>query len=530
MNLAAFLEHHGLTENPFRGEEARQDPVFARLSRVDPAAVAAAGTSARLPIAQHPDLEKILGDLASPSTAIVFGEKGSGKTAIRLQISQAVAAHNQASPSAKLLLLPYDDLNGVLDRIHARAQAGMKDKKAPPSETLKTTRLVDHLDALLALAVPRVIDAVLEQPARPAEKAAQFETAPDVKKAARALPKALRRDLLILQAVYDRPEHAEDRTRQLRRRLSLHQPPWRIFETTLTLVGWLLPLAVFVLWLARGQQSLEPLWTVPFFVTLGIWLAFLLKRAATERFIIGRQARRLRRQLRVIARHEQSYAASLRQLPPGGRASSTLPLGDSDEQRYAMVERLLRVIAPFGYSGVCVIVDRVDEPTLISGDTDRMRAVVWPMLNNKFLQQPGLAVKLLLPVELRHALFRESAAFFQEARLDKQCLIERLGWSGPMLYDLCTARLNVCRSPSAAPIGLADLFAPDVPREKLLAALEQMHQPRDAFKFLYRCLSEHATQNTRDQNALVISADTLDRVARQEVERIRQLYMGIRPA
>jgi hypothetical protein len=42
----------------------------------------------------HSDFDKILGDLSRPSTSIVFGEKGSGKTAIRLQIADRVARHN----------------------------------------------------------------------------------------------------------------------------------------------------------------------------------------------------------------------------------------------------------------------------------------------------------------------------------------------------------------------------------------------------------------------------------------------------
>src|SRR5205814_8724591 len=110
-----------------------------------------------------------------------------------------------------------------------------------------------------------------------------------------------------------------------------------------------------------------------------------------------------------------------------------LPMSDSAVARYAMIERLRRTLGAFGYAGILIVVDRVDEPTLISGDPDRMRAVVWPLFNNKFLQQEGIGIKLLLPIELRHALFKESSAFFQEARLDKQSLVERLTWTGAML-------------------------------------------------------------------------------------------------
>ena len=125
MNLQQFLDHWKIAENPFRGEEARQDSVFVRIglgsspeslvlspeSSGGPSAsfgavAAGFGTQdsvtqdARRPSA-HSDFDKILGDLSRPSTSIVFGEKGSGKTAIRLQIADRIAAHNARNPGTK---------------------------------------------------------------------------------------------------------------------------------------------------------------------------------------------------------------------------------------------------------------------------------------------------------------------------------------------------------------------------------------------------------------------------------------------
>jgi hypothetical protein len=181
-----------------------------------------------------------------------------------------------------------------------------------------------------------------------------------------------------------------------------------------------------------------------------------------------------------------------------------------------------------------VVIDRVDEPTLISGDPERMRAVIWPLFNNKFLQQEGLGVKMLLPIELRHALFKESSAFFQEARLDKQSLVERLNWTGAMLYDLCDARLKACLDPRAlatdGPISLLDLFAEDVTARDLVDALDQMHQPRDAFKFLYACIGEHCSNVTAEQEQWKIPRLVLETIRKQQSERVQQLYRGIRPA
>jgi hypothetical protein len=195
-----------------------------------------------------------------------------------------------------------------------------------------------------------------------------------------------------------------------------------------------------------------------------------------------------------------------------------------------MFDRLQRVSHALGYAGIIVVLDRIDEPTLISGDPDRMRAVIWPIMNNKFLQQEGVGFKMLLPIELRHELFRESNAFFQEARLDKQNLIERLLWTGATLYDLCNARLNACRKEDEEPMTLTDLFDDDVTRQDVVDALEQMHQPRDAFKLLYQCIQEHCSNVTQEQESWRIPRLILESVRRQQSERVQMFYRGVRPA
>ena len=159
-----------------------------------------------------------------------------------------------------------------------------------------------------------------------------------------------------------------------------------------------------------------------------------------------------------------------------------------------------------------------------------MRAIVWPMLNNKFLQQDRLAVKLLLPLELRHELNRESSEFFREARLDKQNLVERLTWSGATLYDLCTARLNACRDDETAALSLTDLFDESVTYQDIIDALEIMQQPRDAFKFLYQVLQEHCRLMPEESPNFRVARLTLESVRRNQSQRVQELYRGLSPA
>ena len=122
--------------------------------------------------------------------------------------------------------------------------------------------------------------------------------------------------------------------------------------------------------------------------------------------------------LALGSHNARSIAAALDLVPNLASASARLPLSGQDDERYALMNSLLRVLGAMEFTGAIVLVDRMDEPPLISGDPQRMRPVGWPLLNNKFLQMPRIGVKALLPLELRHELCRESSAFFQEARLD----------------------------------------------------------------------------------------------------------------
>lgn len=509
MNISHFFEHWSISENPFRGEEARHDSVFARIGLGEDANGAAS----------HSDLEKILGELTRPSTSIVFGEKGSGKTAIRMQIAQRIARQNRENPDSKLFIVSYDDLNGVLGQIHTRI--GGDD----PAISLRAIRLVDHLDAILALAVTDVLDHLLDT--GPGSRANDLGL--DARKKARTLKPERKAALRVLAGIYDLRDTDGHRTTALRRVLREHIPLSQFIWTLVIALGWI-PAAGLLAWVMMDPPG--GVWdSLIQFASLGLGLCYvgaLLKRLVWDRFRIRRMARRLYKHRRALPRTEQSYAASLTHLPPTIR--STMDLDDSDTARYTLLNRFQEVLEGFGYTGMLVLVDRVDEPTLVNGQTERMQSIIWPLLNNKFLQQERLGVKMLLPIELRYALFKESSSFFQEARLDKQCLVERLSWTGAMLYDLCNTRLAACRAPDSDPISLLDLFADDVTRQDLVDALDQMHQPRDALKFLYRCLNEHCSNVTADEGAWRVPKLVLDGVRRQEVERVQQLYRGISPA
>ena len=63
----------------------------------------------------------------------------------------------------------------------------------------------------------------------------------------------------------------------------------------------------------------------------------------------------------------------------------------------------------------------------------------------------------------------------------------------------------------------------------LMDALEQMHQPRDAFKFLYAVVQEHCRMVSADAAAYRIPRLTLETVRRAQAQRVQELHRGLTP-
>ena len=508
MNNDAFLRHHGLTVNPFRGEEARQDIVFDRIEGG----------------CRHPDFDKILGDLDHPSSSVVFGERGSGKTAIRLQIERILREREaELSGAARIWMVAYDDFNDLISRFMRSV-----DDDAPQS-ALKEVRLVDHMDGILGRIVPEVVDGLLKARA----DATSFGKSTEVRKTLRALPVAVRRQILALQLAYDRPGGVAARSRRMKALLRVpgsagitEAKAWTILLAVLGLIGagWA--------WLGAGAYGIPTELALVPSVLLGAGALYVaLTKWGLRARRLWNHARRLARAIRVDDREVSSFEASLQLLPPEFQTQRELPLDEGDAARYAMFDALVELLGALGYSSIMVLVDRIDEPTAINGDASRMKAFIWPMFNNKFLQMRRVGFKLLLPLELRAEILREREDFFREARLDKQHMIERLQWSGAMLYDLCNARYRACLAKDApSDATLMSIFDEGVARQDVVDALDQLQQPRDAFKFLYAVVQEHSSNTTAEDGAFRIAKVTLDLVRKREVSRKDGMLRGQMPA
>jgi hypothetical protein len=470
MKVQQFLDHHGIVRNPFAEEDAQTDPVFKEFC---------------IDSTYHPTWDKVYGDPTEPSSSIVFGEKGSGKTAMRLQLVRHLQQFNGDHPGKRLFVVQYDDFNPFLDRFRDRQSS----RNRRPDRVLQHWKLWDHMDAILSLAVTGLVDRILEVK-QPSTSVVCHLDAQEVDQ----LDRHQARDLLLLAACYDQStaETFKGRWHRLRRRLKYNSmmAHWPLAVG----IGWtiLLLVSIGTVIANGGQNWLPPWWVYPILLTAG-WLPWLVK--AWKTFWL---ARGILRRMRVGNHETNPLRQTLMHFTAAEMSGQPIPNKDSTDDRYELLLKLQAILQSLGHPGIVVIVDRVDEPHLINGSAELMKALLWPMLDNKFLKHPGLGIKLMLPIELTRFIEREEREFYQRARLDKQNMIPSFEWTGEALFDVADARVRACAAPGKKP-ALRDLFDDDITEQRLIESFRSLRVPRRLFKFLYRLLVSHCNAHT-DQN------------------------------
>jgi hypothetical protein len=243
-----------------------------------------------------------------------------------------------------------------------------------------------------------------------------------------------------------------------------------------------------------------------------VWLILIAAAWAPWAWRFGKcwgRARGIVKHVRV-GNHETSQVRSvLMHFSENELAGQPLPNKDRTDDRYELLYKFQGLLQSLGYAGLIVLVDRVDEPHLINGSAELMRMLLWPMLDNKFLKQSGVGMKLLLPVELSEFVAREGREFYERARLDKQNLVPSLEWSGEALWDVANARVKACAAEGQT-ASFRDLFDGSISDQRLLESMRSLRVPRHLFKFLYRLLVSHCNAYTDDKPVWKISGDMFE--------------------
>lgn len=477
MKVQQFLEHHGLNQNPFSQEDAQTDPLFQK--------VCSTGTF-------HPAWDKIYGDPSAPSTAVVFGEKGSGKTALRLQITDHIAKYNAAHPDHRVFIINYDDFNPFLDSFNEKVGW----PGARPEKTLSKWRLWDHIDCILSIATTQIVDDLVT--AKGKSEVGPFEVGVDKLP---FLSRTHKRDLLLLAAFYDRSTDVARLSHwsNLRRRLGISN--WRSYCDFS--IGILVTLVLFGILAQLGSLNQFGRWW-PWPILIAGWAPWIWHQS--QMLLLAWKASR---QVRVIDRHVNQLRGILSNFDPKDLNGQPLPARDRSDDRYELLTKLQNILEALGFASITVLVDRVDEPHLINGSAERMKALLWSMFDNKFLKHAGIGFKLLLPIEVSYYLTREDKEFYERSRLDKQNLIRTLEWTGESLFDLANDRARACAIHPDANISIKQWFEDSISEPELVSTLSRLRVPRHLFKFLHRLLVEHCHRYTDESPRWLINRETL---------------------
>ena len=293
MFIETWRAHWGLRHDPFASEDADKDVVLGL-------------TEVR---AVHSAFDRLFGDPASPAPGIVFGEKGSGKSCLRLHVRRRLDAYNKAHAGERILCTDYAEFDGFLERFK-NTIGGRHDSVA--SCVLEHWLTADHLDSMLSLGVTRLVEELFDKDAAIDKK---------------SLTRKQKIDLLLLATLYleSRRETTMSSLGRLGSALSLRRPRGALvlgLRILLVLVSVLLALAPF-LGPRLGVEVPAPDWA--WYGGGAVLLALVGLHAAWSAAYLTTLARRAVRSVRVVHNDHAPLARLLASLSRNERKEMPIP-------------------------------------------------------------------------------------------------------------------------------------------------------------------------------------------------------------
>ncbi len=464
-----WRHHWALDEDPFVQEDADKDTVLARVPKE----------------AVHSSFDRLYGSTDAPGPGIVFGEKGSGKSSLRLAMKRRL----KEDESAGAFTIEYIEFDSFLTEARKADRLPPNGPKTP-RRVVERFLLADHIDAMLSLGVTKLSD----------------EVAAGKHSTAAAMSAKHKASLVALTALYYRSDDhsGEEVDRGLRK--ALKQPSGRSFLRKLGIAAGLIAgLVVGAAALAETFGMSAPVEvedTGQWRVIAGAILAATALFAWVPQLIAQRRASKATKAVRVVPRDPDPLAALLMRLPSSVRRDLALPEGPAVGTRLVLLQRFIAILQDLNYRSFWVLMDRIDEATVLSGQADLMRPFVESLLEHRLLQFEGLALKLFLPIELSRLYLGASPDALKSMRLDKASSIPELRWTGQELSQVAAQRLRAVR-PEGTPLEqagarLMDFFDDDVDEVQVREALSELGTPRLAFGFLGALMAEHARELSDD--------------------------------
>ena len=484
MRVQQLLEHHGIAVNPFAEEDAQSDPVFKERCR---------------DATYHPVWDKVYGDPADPATSIVFGEKGAGKTAMRMQMTGRIAAPQLASRTpAGCIVIRVRRLQSVPRPLRRSAQRPQAARPGPRARRVEAVG-------------PHGRDPVARrhESGRPPARSVPHPSGPAANQInadrLKTLDRQQKRDLLLLAACYDNSlaesalvaleaAAAQARLLHLAQRLGPLARPGRDGGRRRRRSS-----------TSASGAGCTTLW--PYLIVVAGWLPWLARFAKWHLV-----ARRIAKQRpRAQAARPASLRRILMRFPPRDIDGQPLPDNQRTDDRYELLDQV---------PGRAEVArqrrhDRAGRPRRRAAPDHRLgRADAGPHLADARQQVPQAARLRPENAAARASwsayMEKEDRDFYQRARLDKQNMIPSLEWTGESLYDLANARVRTLRRRAAKQPKLRDLIDDSITDQRLIESFRTLRVPRHLFKFLYRLLVAHCHAHTDDNPRWKVAPETFE--------------------
>ncbi|MGC9328284.1 MAG: hypothetical protein ACP5I1_11665 [Candidatus Hinthialibacter sp.] len=480
-----WRNHWGLAEDPFNCEDADKDII---LSSLDSSIV-------------HWSFDRLYGNPHMAAPAIAFGEKGSGKSALRLMTRRRLEKFNEENPQEKIFLIDYIDFNPFLSRFRRAISARADDRQAA-QDVVKRWKISDHLDAILSLGVTQFIDQILETNS--------------VKK---DMTRKQKMYLMLLTSLYydsDRKTTSEA-MQQIRKLIRYFS--WRPILKWISIA--ILSLVSIAVALIPWFTGMESMFNKLFYILGALGLLGTWGWWAWDSISARTQSAWASRSVKILTRNSSNLSSMLAKVTRKERKEFVLPNGVDESSRYLLLERFIDLLETYGYKGVYVLIDRVDEPSLLSISDGLMRQFIEKLLDIKLLQYPRLGLKLFLPIEMDAIHRNASAEQLKHMRLDKSNLIPELKWSGQELYEIANQRLNACKDSETKDVSLGDMFEEGFDFVYLKDTLSNLGTPRYAFGFLATLISEYVKELPND----LPEDDKRWKISRSHFDVVRALWI-----
>jgi hypothetical protein len=181
--------------------------------------------------------------------------------------------------------------------------------------------------------------------------------------------------------------------------------------------------------------------------------------------------------------------------------------GSIDKTSIVVINKLVEIIRSFGFSGITILVDKIDETSITNNSVDATATLVYPLLGNiQLLEIDGFGIQFYVWDKIKEK-FQLPETY---VRMDKIANAS-ISWDRDYLKELINQRLIFYSNKKI--LSYHSLFAsklnPDNTIEELIEL--SLYSPRDLIKLLDTIIREHNQTYSESTKAPLLDQDSIDK-------------------